>query len=236
MALATVRFAPLEPVQWRGRYARIPGKTTAFHLQYVKGKLWPIVLWRIGDDTAKCPAVASTSISNLVKSVARAKVLAGGRSGGGAFLIDEFGNVIVPACDAGGRKYLAGRWKGAIRFENPFDPRQPFDLAGEAFLQPGDPWKLPYVGMLYHLHRSDNIYFHQQDENGRRSIYPRLQDRDLIRSIRRIRPYGPVRLVVTHAGVVLTKAPVDGSSDWDEENWQPVYIGSIDPNLWFDKE
>jgi hypothetical protein len=234
MAVALKMFSPSAPVPWLGRYARIPGITTVFHLKYIGGKLCPVVIWRIYDDVVTCPALHCPSIDELATTVARAKRHAGG-DGGGAFMIDEFGHVIVPANDGSGRKFLAGRYRGAIQFENPLEQGAPFDLAGDAYLQSGDPWKLPYVGMPYHLHRNGSIYFYQQDEHGGRSVYPRQQDLDLIRSIRNIRPRGPVRILVTHAGAVLTKVP-SGAWGESEENWQAVYVGSIDLNLWFDKE
>lgn len=235
MAVAVSRFWPQAPTQWQGRYARIPGDTSVFHLQYVEDKWWPVVIWKIFDRIATCPAIATPSVKDLAKAVTRAKLHAGG-NGGGAFVIDEYGHVIVPASSGDGRRFLAGVFKGTMRFENPFDPSEPFDLAGDAYLRPGDPWKLPYVGMPYHLHRNGNIYFYQQDDVGGRSIYPPKQDAELIRSIRRVRPHGAARIVVTHAGTVLTKVPSGGNRFESEENWQSVYVGSINPNLWFDEE
>ena len=213
---------------------RIPGDSTVFHLQYLDGRLWPVVIWKLNEDVATCPAVNCAAASELADAVAGAKRLAGG-DGGGAFLIDEFGNVIVPASDGGGRRFLAGHFRGPLMFENSHVPGERVHLGCDGHLQPGDPWKLPYVGMPYHLHRSGSIYFYQLDGGGGRSIYPQQQDHGLVRAIREIRPHGAVRLLVTLAGSVLTKVPL-GAGQESEESWQPVYVGSINWNLWFDKE
>jgi hypothetical protein len=130
---------------------------------------------------------------------------------------------------------LAGRLNGRLLFENPFLPEEPIDLGDGERLENGDPWNRPYIGIPYHLHRSGRIYFYQQDEQGGRSIYPPQQDFELIRAIRNVRPYGPVRIVVTPGGLVLTKIPT-GNGTLEEDRWQPVFVRSINFNSWFEEE
>jgi hypothetical protein len=215
------------------RYARIPGDCTVFHLHHIGNRLWPVILWE-ADGRATCKAVECDAAAKLAASVDRAKRFAGG-NGTGSFIINEFGQVLVPASDGSGRRYLAGRLTGCLLFENPFCPEELIDLGDDDRLQPGDPWKLPYLGMPYNLHRNSTIYFCKEDESGGRTTFPPRQDPGLIRAIRSIRPTGAVRFIVNHAGLVLTKCPPEGRST-PEESWQPVYVGSITPDLWFEKE
>lgn len=234
MPVQTACFNPCRPRTWHGRYDRIPGDNSVFHLKYVGGRLWPIIYWETEDGTATCPAVNCEAASQLANAVERAKIMAGG-SGGGSFVINEYGQVLVPASDGGGRRYLAGRLQGRLLFENPFDEDDPIDLGECDDLQPGDPWKLPYVGFPFNLGGRSRIYFYQMDDEGGRSMYPRQQDMLLIRSFRRLRRTGPIRFIVNPAGLVLTKCPTD--NEWSpEETWQPFFVGKINTSKWFEME
>ena len=64
--------------------------------------------------------------------------------------------------------------------------------------------------------------------------YPPHQDQDLIEAIREVRHWGSVKFVVNPFGLVLTKRPE--RQQWDEEKWDPVYVGRIDYQQWFAKE
>jgi hypothetical protein len=233
MTIVATQFDECRPTVWSGRYARIPGDCTVFHLHHVGGRLWPVILWE-ADGRATCKAVECDAAADLAESVGRAKRFAGG-NGTGSFVINEFGQVLVPASEGSGRRYLAGRLTGRLLFENPFCPDELIDLGDDDRLQPGDPWKLPYLGVPYNLHRDGMIYFYKEDESGGRMTFPPRQDQGLIRAIRSIRPTRAVRFIVNHAGLVLTKCGPEGRST-SEESWQPVYVGSITPNLWFEKE
>jgi hypothetical protein len=228
VSVAVSHFEPCRPKVWNGRYSRIPGDTSVFHLHSIGGRLWPVILWDVEDDRGTCKAVACEAIEPLVKAVVAAKRLSGGSAG--SFIINEFGQVIVPSDDT---RYLVGCLKKLPLFENPFLPEEPVDLVDTSYLQSGDPWKLPYVGVPYNLHRSSKIYFYQIDGDGGRSIDAPKQDVGLIKAIRAIRPNGPVRFIVNPAGLVLTKQDNGLGS---EESWQPVFVGSIAPSLWFEQE
>jgi hypothetical protein len=233
MTVATTEFQEYQPMRWNGRYARVMGDSAVFHLRHTDGRLWPVLVWETDAGVALCRAINCPATIGLVTAVARAKRHAGG-DGGGSFLIDEYGRVIVPASDGGGRRFLAGRLNGRLLFENPLFPEEPIDLSDDEILKNGDPWKRPYVGIPYHLHSGGGIYFYQQDEQGGRSIYPPQQDFELIRAIRNLRPYGPVRIVVTPGGLVLTKIP-SGIRAQSEDRWQPVFVGTINFNFWFER-
>ncbi len=234
MNAVTTQFQACPPVPWSGRYARVMGDSAVFHLRYIDGRLWPVLDWQTDGAIATCRALECVAASELVAAVSRAKRHLGG-NGAGSFLINEFGKVLVPASDGGGQRVLAGRLNGTLLFENPFVPKKPIDLGDAKLLKNGDPWQRPYIGIPYHLHRNGSIYFYQQSESGGRTIYPPRQDVELIRAIRSARGYGPVRILVNPAGLVLTKVP-SGNGYQSEEFWQPVYVGSINPELWFEEE
>jgi hypothetical protein len=234
MNVVTTQFHACQPKLWNGRYGRVMGDGAVFHLRHTDGHLWPVLIWETDAGVATCRAIDCAATVGLVDAVAQAKRQVGGE-GGGSFLINEYGKVLVPASDGGGRRFLAGCLNGRLLFENPFVPEEPIDLGDDETLQNGDPWKLPYIGIPYHLHRGGRIYFYQHDERGGRSIYPPQQDFELIHAIRKLRPYGPVRIVVTPGGLVLTKVP-PGIRTQSEDSWQPVFVGSINPNSWFEEE
>jgi hypothetical protein len=234
MNVVTTQFHACPPMPWNGRYGRVMGDSAVFHLRHTDGPLWPELDWETDAGVASCRAIDCAATVGLIDAVAQAKRHAGGE-GGGSFLIDEYGKVLVPASDGGGRRFLAGRLNGRLLFENPFLPEEPIDLGDGELLENGDPWKLPYIGIKYNLHRRGRIYFYQLDERGGRSIYPPQQDFELIRAIRNLRPSGAVRIVVTPGGLVLTKIPPDSHTQ-SENRWQPVFVGAINPNFWFEEE
>ncbi len=234
MITHTNAFQSCKPAEWKGRYSRITGDNTVFHLKYINGRMWPAIFWETEDERGMCAACECDAAGQLAAAVEAAKRKAGG-TGGGAFVINEYGQVLVPASDGSGRRYFAGELSGRLLFENPFDDDDPIDLGDDRNLQPGDPWKLPYVGFRYNLSgRSKIYYFHEGDEGGK-SVYPRQQDRSLVQSFRSLRRSGAVRFIVNPFGVVLTKCPVQ--DDWSpEEQWQPCYVGRVNLNMWFEKE
>lgn len=234
MNVVATQFRARHPMPWEGRYGRVIGDTTVFHLRHVGERLWPVLLWKTDEGVATCRAVECSAAVKLAEAVARAKRQAGG-DGGGSFLINEYGQVLVPATEGGGRRFLVGRLDGTLLFENPLAPGETIDLGDAELLKSGDPWGLPYVGVPYHLHRRGNIYFYRHDESGGRVVSPPRQDYGLIRAIRNVRPYGPVCILVNPAGLVLTKVP-SGAYPQSEDDWQSVFVGSINPNLWFEEE
>jgi hypothetical protein len=234
MNVRAAAFQACEPTLWTGRYGRVMGDSAVFHLRYTNGHLWPVLIWETDSEIMTCRAMDGVATRELVAAVARAKRHSGG-DGGGSFLINEYGKILVPASDGGGRRFLAGRMNVPLLFENPVAPEKPIDLGDQSEYENGDSWNLPYVGIPYHLHRNGRIYFYQYDEQGGRSIHPPNQDLELIRRVRNLRPYGPVRILVTPGGLVLTKVP-SGTRALSEENWQPVFVGRVNFKLWFDEE
>jgi len=234
MTTQTATFTSCKPSPWHGRYARIPGDNSVFHLKYMDGRMWPVIHWETEEGTATCAARECVAAVQLAAAVEAAKRKAGG-SGGGSFVINEYGQVLVPASDGQGQRCLAGELTGRLLFENPFDEDDPIDLADISHLHPGDPWKLPYVGFPFNLNKRSSIYFYNITEDGGESLYPRQQDASLVRSLRSLRRTGAIRFIVNPYGIVLTKCPL--KDEWSpEEQWQPFYVGTINANMWFRKE
>lgn len=228
------RFRPIEAKPWFGRYARIPGEESVFHIKRVDGCMRITAIWKTGDYIATCKACDSQDISSLTQAIIRAKKRLGGY-GGGAFVINEFGQVIVPASDNSGRRVLVGEIDGPFYLENPFDECTLIDISDTDGLKCGDRWIQSYIGIPYNLSKRSKIYFYNKTNEGGQVEYPPAQDQHLIKSLRKIRRYGAVRFIVNPFGVVLTKRPPKG--DWSQtEEWQSVFVGHINHKYWFPKE
>ena len=223
----TLRFHAIAPRRWTGRYRRVPGEATVFHLRQVDGRWWPVVEWVTDEGVGSCRMTTEGDVEALVRAVNGGKRKQGAPPGG-AFLLDEYGRVLVPASDREGVVvFLVGECSGPLRFHSPFTPSSIFDLYDDANLSVGDPWERPYVGVRYQLSKRDELYFWSEDSTGARKLLPPSQDVRLVKKLRRIRPHGAVRFLVGTGGVVITKVP---------PLWKPTYVGRLDLALWFAKE
>lgn len=228
------RFIHCQPKKWLGRYGRIPGNRSVFHLRHVEGRLWPVIEWHKDGDVGTCVAVDTPETHKLVKAVAEAKRFLGGGDAG-TFLVNEFGQVLVPSSEGDGRRALAGTVEGNLLFVDPFVDGKFVDLSDDSKHKCGDQWGLPYVGCQYNLSFRSEIYYFRISSDGGKTEKPPVQDKKLIESLRRIRRTGAVRFIVNHCGLVLTRRPEP--EVWNsEEEWHPVYVGRINPKVWFKKE
>lgn len=225
--------APVTPHLWEGRYARIPGETTAFHVRLVEGRWWPVIEWASGGMTAECPMVDSVGATALASSVNAGKTLLGGTPGG-SFMINEYGQILVPApTPSDARVAIVGECSGPLEFLNSAAGCGTVDLADDSALNVGDIWDRPYIGVPYQLSHRSELYFWEGADDGGRKLLPRAQDTGLIGALRALRGYGAVRFLATYGGLVLTKVPV---GSWPDERWEPRYVGHIDFGQWFRKE
>lgn len=221
---------PRAPRPWDGRYRRIPGRTTVNHVRLLEGEWWPVVDWTVNDETAQCPMLDSGDVRELVDAVHAGK-RALGAAPGGSFLVNEFGQALVPATEQETTRVVhVGDCDGPFAFRNMFVPRQTFDLSDARGLTPGDPWERPYIGIPHNLGPDDEILFKHTDESGTMYINAPVRDEKLVGAIRRIRPCGWVRFLVGVGGIVVTKVQVGPSE------WEPRYVGRIVPTRWFRKE
>ncbi|MCX8034315.1 MAG: hypothetical protein N3A00_03235, partial [Thermodesulfovibrio sp.] len=93
----------------------------------------------------------------------------------------------------------------------------------------GTPWDRPYIGIPYNLSHRNRIYFKRENEDGVEIEYLNNRYEDLIKNLRKIRPYGPIRFIVNPYGIVLTKIRVNN-------NWRAVFVQKIDYEEWFPME
>lgn len=231
------RFRPCGPRLWTGRYGRIPGNGSVYHIRKnEQGDWWVEIEWNRQEMVCYPQALDRGDVQLLVESVNEAKRTGWGGQEGGSFLINEFRQVLVPSSDGSGIVMTVGETSGVLLFDDPSaDSGETLDLSDDSGLTAGDCWDKPYIGSQYNLKAWNQIYYWREDEEGARSEHPPQQDNALIKAIRRVRPRGPVRFIVNEHGIVLTRVPPDGG--WHpEEWWSPTYVGRIDHNLWFDKE
>ena len=168
----------------------------------------------------------------LAIAVIQGKKFLGGEQGG-AFMINEFGQVLVPSPLGDGRVAVVGECRGPLVFQNEFNTGTLIDLTDDQTLKPGDAWARPYFGLRYNLSATSEIYFWKEDYTGGRKVSPPHQDYSLVETIRSLRPRGPVRFVVTCGGLVITKIPV---GSWTESRWEPRFVGRLNYTHWYPKE
>jgi len=171
------------------------------------------------------------AISVLTRTICQIQREVNGQEGG-SFIINEWGQVIIPSAVEWRQRYLVGTLTGEWHLLTPEGKR--VSLGDDSELRCGDPWRLPYVGVPYNLSKFDRIYFQDATLEGERIIHLESEDHDLIRALRRIRRWGPVRFIVNPFGLVLTK-----KWRWkvfSKGVWEPVYVGRIDFSRWFPRE
>ncbi len=229
------RFYPAEPRVWIGRYNRIPGEASVFHIRYFKlmGEFWPLALSRTRNEIFSYAFAYSQTARVLTSHICRLQQRINGHPGG-SFIINEYGQVLVPDANEYRRRYYVGRLMGDWKLVDPNDSHHLTSLDAEPHLRCGDVWDRPYVGMPYRLSKSDKIYFVHRLPDREEVIYPKVQDLMLIGVLRRVRKWGPMSFIVNPFGVVLTKRPDQRFTD--EESWIPVYIGRVDYSRWFEFE
>jgi hypothetical protein len=168
----------------------------------------------------------------LVAAVHGAKRFLGGKVGG-AFIINEYGQVLVPGVAGDGRVALVGECSGQLRFQYPFEVGAVFDLTDGRALNLGDGWSRPYLGVPHQLSKRSEIYFWNEDDTGGWKMTPPRNNESLVDALRHLRPYGAVRFIVTCGGLVLTKVQVGG---WRQSTWEPRFVARLDFSTWFPKE
>jgi hypothetical protein len=200
---------------------------TGFHVR----EGWPLIEWEKEEARADCWMVETAAARELASAVMGGKGHFG-YGGGGSFLINEYGQVLVPSPAGTSEVVLVGEWTGPLEFENPFDGGV-FDLMNDEGLQTGARWELPYVGIVHNLSKWDELYYWDKESSCK--VFPPEQDERLIRSLRQMRPHGPVRFIVTPGAFALTKVPSWERAGWCR--WIPRYVGRLKaPPLWFRKE
>lgn len=208
------------PTLWNGFYARIPGKSPIFHARADGSADIEWSPWR-SDQRLKSTMVADAGVVAMVEAINEAKSEKTG-SRGGAFHINEYGQVLVPIAH-GQEKYLVGELSEHPEF---VDPRSGlhFNLAAPRGGKAGEAWDLPYVGMPLKFNAGGQVSRERIIGDILERESPLRHDSSLATKLTQVRSTGG-RMIVNLHGVVLTK--LDGE--------KPVLVGEIDPNKWFTK-
>jgi len=213
------------PARWLGRYRRPMGQESCYHISS-SGAIE--VRWQDDGYNFNCPVINTPAIEDLAASINEIKRKMTGVAGG-SFVINEFGQVIVPIYQSTDR-FLVGQATGRMWFQDPWESSRRLCLDLDEAAQCGDDWNLPYLGMQYQLSAAGRIYYWREDGEGGRTESPPVQDESLIQLFRKIRPYGAVRFIVNQHGLALTKKHAGGTQ------WKGVFVGRINLNKWFNKE
>lgn len=223
-------FSPCNMRMWNGRYVIIPGNESKFHIRWRGEEYgWWICVERNSNYENTVYWAEDTDSNRLLKdAVNMAKLRLNGRKGG-SFIINEFGQVLVPA-DNGKDRYIVGQINNNCRCENLFiNGNQSISLSNVTGLNLGDLWERPYVGIPYVLSKNMEIYTLR---DGGEFEYREVLNKNynsLIYNIIRVRRAIGCRFIVNPWGVVLTKIQRNG-------NWIPVFVQKLDYNYWFPKE
>lgn len=213
------------PERWMGRYNRIPGKEPVFRAK-VNGTAHAYWSPWQSDEKLTSEFVDCVAVRQMAQAVNQTKLLHAGQAGG-AFQINEFGQVICPVgVDA--ERYWVGTVTGVPTFHDPRNPRADFDLTMPQGTRAGTPWDRPYIGMKFNLDSTGSIYFEEVDGDTKRKIRLVRSDPELVRRLRLVRGSGQgMRFIVNLHGVAITKT---------ETEMQPVFVGHINLNNWFPKQ
>ncbi|MSO38450.1 MAG: hypothetical protein EXQ69_09425 [Acidimicrobiia bacterium] len=144
---------------------------------------------------------------------------------GGAFYINEYFDVVVPAGDG---QYFAGCYNQILRFELDgllVSPKASPDL------QPGDPWAGPHVGIRYTLSASGTDIFYKY-KTGNREIRHDLSQHvgidpaeKLASRLTRIKGPKGGRIYINECGEFF--APVE------DADGRFLYLGTLGEDAWF---
>ena len=225
-------FFPKGPFTWYGRNKHFPGRGGTFYLEYnTEYSWWPCLFVENDEGCYYAWAIDQDNIRDLVKWINKAKALMTPGSSGGSFLINEFGQVLVPSNDGDGRVMFIGDidiHDSLMLFFNPLSGAI-IDLSYDLDLEFREYWDRPCVGMVYNLSQKNRLYYYSTYYLGSKYEEVPCQDENLIALIREIRPGGAVTFIVNPYGIVLTKKLGDPIN-------RHTYIGRINYDLWFDKE
>lgn len=230
--MSHISFTPRPPQVWRGYYRRLSGEESVFHLRYdqQKKRWWPTLVWSYQDYKLNCFALESPAVQQLAFSVEALKREYSGAPGG-AFQINEFGQVLAPVNDQSYRVFYLGELSGRLYFHNPLQPGHILHLGPEPGIQRGELWEKPYLGTPYNLSRRGKLYRQHQSDEGSEVQYLERDYPELRRNLAALRgSYEPIRFIINLEGVVLTKKKVE------PDNWQPIYVDQLDMNQWFTRQ
>lgn len=217
----SLKFIEKKPTRCDHRYARIPGKSSTF-LAKADGRI-AIKWYRSDVEILECIAAPDPAIEAMGQAINALKQEVAG-SPGGAFQINEYGQVLVPASSRAVR-YWVGTLKGVPTFVEPTTDRAEIRLDGDGNHSIGSPWSLPYLGMPYVMPADGRYFFWRNTDDGKMKIRPPVYDEQLVQAFQRVRG-GSGRFIVNPHGLVLTKREADE---------QAVFVYKLDLTKWYPK-
>jgi hypothetical protein len=228
-------FKPLpRPALFDGYHGKETGHPYSFRVRPRNTtKFWPSADWVIANKHLEIPFVLApgqpydTALRDLTVAVTEVVKLPGARFDG-AFLITEFGNVLVPSRDSS-QIFHVGDWKGTIWLEDAYHPDgEPIELYGVEGLRTGDTWKRPYIGSSYNTSVAGNKVL-LTVRNGRGTLgVPGYFEDEVLPLLRRVHWDSKIQFLVTHGGLLLTRVALSARGEPEP----PVYCGTVDLDRW----
>lgn len=148
---------------------------------------------------------------------------------GGAFYINEFGDVLIPD-GQGGPCYHAGHYDRTLEFDFNGDILSPVAPKG---LEPGDDWRGPHPGIPYVLVAGGDNVKYEMRSGTRRTTHLLSDDvgkseaRDTAGRVAAIRGAAGGRFYINERRELFTPVTNGGSV-------QHVYVGHLEDSAWFD--
>ncbi len=172
--------------------------------------------------------LTTTSHFNLVDMVNNVKMEINGQKGG-AFYINEYGHVLVPA-NRGEPCYFAGTYKEILEFDLEGDP---ISAKAPKTLSPGNTWLGPHVGIPYTLKSG------ARDISFKKMITPtRSKEFLLSEYVGSIKAEALARRLGVHKGISGGTIYINEAQEFFApvqigEEWTYTFLGGIDHDAWF---
>jgi hypothetical protein len=227
-------FKPLpRPALFDGYFGKETKHPYCFRVRpHNTAKFWASADWTVAKKELDIPFVHApeqphdTAPRDLSVAVSEVVKLNGARMDG-AFIITEFGNVLVPTRDAS-QVFHVGDWKGTIWLQDAHHPGgEPIELYSSIGLRTGDTWKHPYVGASYNTIVAGNKILLTSYRAKATTSVPGYFEEAVLPLLRQVHWDLKMQFLVTFDGLLLTRAAL--SPGVPEP---PVYCGRIDLERW----
>ena len=220
------------PVEFRGNCPKNVNKDAKYTVKSHEGKY--VVGLTYQSDNGERWFPFSEEHAALAQMVNTVKNETAGNPGG-AFYINEYKQVIVPASDGSGKYYLAGEYTIPLEFE--FEGNtisgNAVNHSGEC-LSPGEVWEGPHAGIPYVLSGAKRDVMYEEEvrpnvtrKHGLSQYIGKDQAFAVVRPLLANKPGGG-RIYVNEYCQVF--GPCDGTN-----GLQYIYLGAINLAQWFPK-